>query len=210
MLQGGADVLPVRLRNVLLRILNRSLVKYRPSYIPASSWDKLLQHGVANGPSGGPPQPTTPDGQTSKMKDLMSPFSRGPAAGSPESATALSNAGNLYGLQVRPSDALSCLLSLNDGTLLLVISCTSDLQLNDSVLYRHGRSQLSCWRKLSVMQYRQGVHVHVSCILLVCVMRQSCTSCTYSTCFVRASGSRECSISRPVVPSMACWWVYRM
>lgn len=99
--QGGADVLPVRLRNVLLRILNRSLVKYRPSYIPASSWDKLLQHGVANGPSGGPPQPTTPDGQTSKMKDLMSPFSRGPAAGSPESATALSNAGNLYGLQER-------------------------------------------------------------------------------------------------------------
>lgn len=103
----------MRLRNVLLRILNRSLVKYRPSYIPASSWDKLLQHGVANGPSGGPPQPTTPDGQTSKMKDLMSPFSRGPAAGSPESATALSNAGNLYGLQVRPVDAVSCLQSLN-------------------------------------------------------------------------------------------------
>ena len=100
--QGGADVLPLRLRNTLLRILNRSLVKYCPSYIPASSWEKLLQHGaVANGPANGVAlQPSTPDGQTSKMKELMSPFSKGAVAGSPEGATALSNPGNLYGLQV--------------------------------------------------------------------------------------------------------------
>lgn len=91
-------MLPLRLRNVLLRILNRGLIKYRPSYIPSSSWDRLVQHGVASSPNGAP-QPTTPDGQTSQMKGLMSPFSRGPAAGGPEAATALSNAGNLYGLQ---------------------------------------------------------------------------------------------------------------
>ena len=90
--------MPLRLRNVLLRILNRSLVKYRLSYIPPSSWERLVQHGVVASPNG-PPQPTTPDGQTSQMKSLMSPFSRGPSAGSSEAATALSNAGNLYGLQ---------------------------------------------------------------------------------------------------------------
>ena len=93
-------MLPVRLRNVLLRILSRSLVQYRPSYIPASSWDKLLQQGVANGPPIAALQPTTPDGQATKKKDLISPFNKGVAAGSPSAATALSNAGNLYGLQV--------------------------------------------------------------------------------------------------------------
>ena len=91
-------MLPLRLRSVLLRILTRSLVKYRPFYIPTSSWERLVQHGVV-ACANGPPQPTTPDGQTSQMKGLMSPFSRGPTAGSSEAATALSNAGNLYGLQ---------------------------------------------------------------------------------------------------------------
>lgn len=95
--QGGADVLPVRLRNTLLRILNRSLAKFRPAYIPATTWEKLLQHGAVSSP--GPAQPPTPDGQVPKMKDLISPFSKGPASGA-EGATALSNAGNLYGLQV--------------------------------------------------------------------------------------------------------------
>ena len=103
-MQGGADVLPVRLRNTLLRILNRSLARFRPAYIPASTWEKLLQHGAVTSTS--PAQPTTPDGQTSKMKELISPFSRGPAS-SPEGATALSNAGNLYGLQVGVVDAAS-------------------------------------------------------------------------------------------------------
>lgn len=96
-MQGGADVLPVRLRNTLLRILNRSLARFRPAYIPASTWEKLLQHGAVT--SAGPVQPTTPDAQAPKVKDIISPFSKGPAS-SPDGATALSNAGNLYGLQV--------------------------------------------------------------------------------------------------------------
>ena len=100
LLQGGADILPLRLRNTLLRILNRSLVKFRPSYIPASSWERLLQHGVASGPSNTSLQPPSPDGQASKVKELISPFSKSAAAGDPEGATALSNPGNLYGLQV--------------------------------------------------------------------------------------------------------------
>ena len=102
--QGGADVLPVRLRNTLLRILNRSLAKFRPAYIPATTWEKLLQHGAVS--SSGPAQPPTPDGQAPKMKDLISPFSKGPASGA-EGATALSNAGNLYGLQVSVTSLFS-------------------------------------------------------------------------------------------------------
>lgn len=46
-LQGGGDVIPVRLRNALLRILNRSLVKFRTSYVPSSVWDKMLNSGHA-------------------------------------------------------------------------------------------------------------------------------------------------------------------
>ena len=119
----------MRLRNVLLRILNRSLIKYRPAYIPASSWDKLIQHGVANGAPGGPPQPTTPDGQTSKMKDLISPFSKGSAAGSSDGATALSNAGNLYGLQVRCLFVCPVLAYKNGHSSIACISSVAAVQL---------------------------------------------------------------------------------
>ena len=35
-MQGGADAIPVRLKNAILRILSRSLAKYRSYYLPAT------------------------------------------------------------------------------------------------------------------------------------------------------------------------------
>lgn len=34
LLQGGGDRIPVRLKNAILRILSRSLTKYRSYYLP--------------------------------------------------------------------------------------------------------------------------------------------------------------------------------
>ena len=54
----------MRLRNALLRILNRSLVKFRTCYVPSSVWDKMLNSGhaasaISSDKSG------SPDGQVS-------------------------------------------------------------------------------------------------------------------------------------------------
>ena len=61
-LQGGGDVIPVRLRNALLRILNRSLVKFRTCYVPSSVWDKMLSSGHAASAIGSD-KSGSPDGQ---------------------------------------------------------------------------------------------------------------------------------------------------
>lgn len=88
-IQGGLDIVPVRLRNAVLRILGRS--KYRHFYLqqlpppPGAAAGKPV--GIPG--QGMPPHPATPP------RDY-SPFGRSAA---PET-TALSHPGNMYGLMV--------------------------------------------------------------------------------------------------------------
>ncbi|KAK9823710.1 hypothetical protein WJX72_004829 [[Myrmecia] bisecta] len=98
MAQGGGDAVPVRLRNVLLRIVTKGLTKYRDTYVPTTSWPVKVQLPGASG------TPGTPTGPLGQQKPDFSPFGRGstPAASpTPDAATALSNPGNMYGLQER-------------------------------------------------------------------------------------------------------------
>ena len=83
--QGGADAVPVRLRNALARILSRSLMTMRPFYLPLQP--SATQLGQ---PPGGAQQ------------GVGVPTAR---TGSGTEPTALINAGNMYGLQVRPTYA---------------------------------------------------------------------------------------------------------
>ncbi|KAK9809306.1 hypothetical protein WJX73_003160 [Symbiochloris irregularis] len=72
---GAADKIPVRLKNAILRILSRSLTKYRAYYLPAAP-----PPGQAGAPNANRQQPSRPP---------------------PAAHTALIHPGNMYGLQER-------------------------------------------------------------------------------------------------------------
>ena len=82
-MQGGADAVPVRLRNALARILSRSLISMRPLYLPLQPTTSLP----------GQPPGLLPQGVGVSMI----------RSGSATEPTALINAGNMHGLQVSPA-----------------------------------------------------------------------------------------------------------
>lgn len=100
MQQGGADIVPVRLKNAVLRILARS--KYRQYYLQQPAAAAAAAAGGA-GP-GTPPQGTPQYGGPSPPLKEYSPFGRLPPAAQPALAgpetTAFSHPGNMFGLMV--------------------------------------------------------------------------------------------------------------
>jgi hypothetical protein len=50
--QGGGDAVPQRLRGVILRIVGRSLTKYRPLIMPAAQGGSATDTRLRQGPGG--------------------------------------------------------------------------------------------------------------------------------------------------------------
>lgn len=97
--QGGGDIVPVRLKNAVLRILGRS--KYRQYYLQQPAAATAGAAGGAAGP-GTPPQGTPQYGGATPPHKDYSPFGRLPPAAQPSpQTTAFSHPGNMFGLMVR-------------------------------------------------------------------------------------------------------------
>lgn len=104
--QGGGDVVPVRLKNAVLRILGRS--KYRQYYLQQQQ-PRVAAVGGAAGAPGTPPQGTpthSAAAATAGPQREYSPFGRLPSATQPShappEATAFSHPSNMHGLMVHP------------------------------------------------------------------------------------------------------------
>eukprot|EP00884_Botryococcus_braunii_P000884 jgi/Botrbrau1/10797/Bobra.0064s0003.1 len=107
--QGGADLVPSRLRTAIMRILTRSLPKYRKLYLPPPRSQSNLS--VA---SNGSPGPQKHLHTVQSARDMgLGTGDAGSTGGpmSPGAPTALCNSGNMFGLIERKvaSDSLAAL-----------------------------------------------------------------------------------------------------
>ncbi|BDA40427.1 Syndetin [Coccomyxa sp. Obi] len=105
--QGGADIVPVRLKNAVLRILGRS--KYRQYYLQQTP-GAAGTPGAGNAPGGAASPGGPSQGAVAQYSGITptkdySPFGRLPSAAQPVAmspqSTAFSHPGNMYGLMER-------------------------------------------------------------------------------------------------------------